>query len=121
MYKKIYGITLLLVLSMTTSCNAKDKSKETSMYQSVHAKELLSKSTLKIHQYNRGDSPEFVIDGNVLYLKIQTSYNKGNIYMVADTQTWDNSKLEKLIETSPEIKKLLPDPNSKNKGILWLH
>jgi hypothetical protein len=121
MYKILSGLALLLVFSVTTSCHANDDSKETSMYQSVHAKQLFDKGTLIIHEYNRGGSPDYIIDGNVLYLKIQTTYNKDNIYIVADTQSWDSSRLKILLSSNPAIKILLPEPNSNNGGIAWLN
>lgn len=121
MYKTFTGILILLVLSVTTSCHAKDDVKETAMYQSVHAKTLLDKTTSITHEYRRGESPDYIVDGQVLYLKIQTTYNKDNFYMVADTYSWDSSKLNFLVINNPEIKALLPDQNSKNGGIVWLN
>lgn len=105
---------------ITTACQAKDDGKETSVYQSVNAKVLLDKTSSQVHDYDKGKSPEFLVVDNILYLKIQTTYNKNNLYMVADTQSWDSTKLNSLVKKNPEIKELLPDPNSTNGDIAWI-
>lgn len=120
MFKIAISIIILSFSFLIVSCNESVDSEEKAIFQSVYADSLFESSTFITKKYVIGKSPEFIIVNNVLYLKIQISYNKNNMYMVADTIIWNNSRLDDLICRNQELIPLLPNKNSKNRGIAWV-
>jgi hypothetical protein len=63
---------------------------------------------------------DYVIIGNDLYLRFQTTYPALVLVMGVDIEEWSPDRLQALLKEHPELKTHLPDPNRPDGGISWL-
>lgn len=117
-----YIKTLALIASLSFSIlflSFKSQAEETGLFQSVYAEKRMDMSDVK-SKTNSTELPLFIIEDEKLYLKVQSTRNKWNLYTEVSYPIWTSLEINKLQIDNPEIIKLFPSPSAKNCGIEWI-
>lgn len=116
----VLSLITCLYFIFSVSCVSAGAKQERSVYQSVDAEVIIEQSTQIIRDFPRDTSPQFLIEGQQLYLLIQTTYTKYNIVVAVRMTRWDSNKLGELLREHVDLRGKLPNPDAADGGIKWL-
>lgn len=115
--RMIAGFIVMTILS----CDVWAHGPETIIYQSVYAPNISDASNRRIITVEKDQRPSpFLIEGDHLYLPIQSSRTKWWLFVEVDRYEWSVERLQRLAAKHPTVAGLLPDQHAKNGGIKWI-
>src|SRR5215510_13673027 len=114
------SLAVILLLISMTACANEAVVQETVLYRSVLAGRVGDPASEKVQRHESGKSPEFLVEGGEVFLRVQTTHTKWGLYTVVSRETWTPGRLARLTQEHPSLRTRLPTPSAADGGIAWL-